>query len=149
VSLIHALFSRMIVMSTDICRCTPPVIPCMATVALLRLEHYVLFMWSLHGSHTFRPCFRVSHWVCPVDYVTLFLQHAALPTQRVPEAYLIHRVHTTKMGHVASKRKGISYTTVHPLFRETIQHGIPATTHYGFPSLRAGGTSAAAQKSRL
>ena len=82
---------------------------------------------------------------CPVTYVRNFFELAKLDRVDTPEAYVIPRMYKTKRGHVASKIKGISYTTIRDIFKERTRALVPENTRYGLHSLRSGGASSAAQ----
>ena len=81
---------------------------------------------------------------CPVAYVTKFLQEARLDPVKDGESFLIPRLAKTKQGHCVVKNKGISYSTMRELFKNTLKGVVENVDRFGLHSLRSGGASTAA-----
>ena len=87
---------------------------------------------------------RVSSECCPVNFLEKYLQKANIEISKDCETPLIGRIFKTKKRHKTSKTQGISYSRIREVLKDYITDITANPEKYGLHSLRAGGTSAAA-----
>lgn len=87
---------------------------------------------------------RTNNKSCPINMIERFFDIASFNIKEDLNAFLIPRIYNSKKKLSASKKLGISYSTVYDFFKDNMQPFQSEDESFGLHSLRSGGASAAA-----